>query len=362
MDRVEREARTPAAAKTPAVPASGAPGGPSWSVLALQRSAGNRAVTSLVSRSGAPAAGRGGSSPAVLQRQPDDEADEVELPEEERVWPVAWPEETEGEQHAECFDPDTRTDIVTGAMQALSASRKLATMPPKLEEAVGEIYATLDIWTPAAGLGEGPGVAALNEAISMARRAGERLAIYVVQVPTILEALSQAATEAGTAAGAAAEAMTPAPPAPEGEEVPEEGEAADQSRPCFDEDQQAIIVTAVGDADAAASELNQRPPNYPKALRQLRAASTALAGVGGEAPGQAMLQGAVATLDAAIESVHAYLTPVEKVVAEATADMRVASAQANRAAVMRQAARKAAGPPEQPEPPPLPNAAPPPRS
>jgi hypothetical protein len=331
-------------------------------MLAIQRSAGNRAVSSLVAGFQAPSARRGSVTPAVLQRQPDGGSSEVELPDEERVWPVEWPEESEGEQHAECFGPEARAEIVTGAMQALSASRKLTTMPPKLEEAVGEIYATIDIWVPAVGLGEDPGAAALNEAISMARRAGDRLAVYVVQVPTVLEALSQAATEAGSAASAAAAAMTPAPPQPEGEELPEESEAADQSRPCFDEGQQAIIAGAVNDADAAANELNHRPPDYPKALRQLRAASTALAGLGGEEPGQATLQEAIATLDAAIESVHAFLTPVEKVVAEAAADTRIASAQANRAAVMRQAAPNAPAAPEQPEPAPLPNASLPPET
>ncbi len=284
-------------------------------ILALQHSAGNRAVGALLAD---PArAGRaGGAAPfeLPLQREPDGP------PPEERVWPVAWPEETEGERNEPCFDPEVQAKIGLGAAWADSAAADLAAMPPDLAAAVPTIGAALESW--GATVGAEPGKAALAEAMATIGRALDRVSVHVEPVSIVLE---QAAVAVVTASGdaSAAKSMLTRPASEE-----------DAPRPCFEEGQQAVIAEAVNLADAGATELGRRPPDYRKALATLRNASGRLSALGGEEPGQAKLRGAVADLDRVIASVDAYLTPVETVVAEAAADVRAASAQARQAAEM----------------------------
>lgn len=294
------------------------------SILALQRSAGNRAVELLLARSPR-APGEAGGAPFALpvQREPDGPL------QEERVWPVAWPEETEGESHQPCFDPEAQSAIGVGVAWADSAVTDLTSMPPIFQAAVPTIEAALTSWEGA--YGAEPGQTALNEAKDTIRRAGVRVSARTEPVDAMLERLTTAAVIASGDASAASTMMT------------QPASTEDEPRPCFEEGQQAVIAEAVNLADTAATELARRPPDYRRALATLRTATTKLAALGGEGPGQAKLQGAVATLDRVIDAVDAYLTPVETVVAEAAADVQAASAQARQAAEMLKPAPYAAG-------------------
>jgi len=285
------------------------------SILALQQSAGNRAVEALLAgASRAPAVG--GASPLRLpvQREPDGP------PKEDRVWPVVWPEETEGETNEPCFDADAKSAIGLGVAWADSAVADLTSMPPNFQAAVPTMETALASWEGA--FGGDPGQTALNEAKDTISRAGVRVSARTEPVESMLGQITTAAVVASGDASAAATMMTT--PA----------SAEDESRPCFEEGQQAVIAQAVTLADTAATELAKRPPDYRRALATLRSASTKLASIGGEGAGQAKLKGAVATLNLVVDAVDAYLTPVEAVVAEAAADVQAASAQARQAAEM----------------------------
>jgi hypothetical protein len=294
------------------------------SILALQHSAGNRAVGALLA--GAPRMPGVGDAAAFglpVQREPEDP------PEEERVWPVVWPEETEGETNEPCFDADAKSAIGLGVAWADSAVADLTSMPPNFQAAVPTMETAFASWEGA--FGGDPGQTALNEAKDTISRAGVRVSARTEPVESMLEQLTTAAVAASGDASAAATMMT----------TPESAE--DESRPCFEEGQQAVIAQAVTLADTAATELAKRPPDYRRALATLRSATTKLASIGGEGAGQAKLKGAVATLDRVVDAVDAYLTPVEAVVAEAAADVQAASAQARQAAEMLKPAPYAAG-------------------
>ena len=236
------------------------------------------------------------------------------------MWPVVWPEETEGETHEPCFDSEAKSAIGAGIAWADSAVPDLTSMPPNFEGAVPTIEAALSSWEGA--YGAEPGQTALNEAMDTIRRAAVRVSARTEPVGAMLGRLTTAAVSASSDASAAGAMMTT--PA----------SAEEQPWPCFDEGQKGVIAEAVNLADTAATELARRPPDYRSALATLRSATTKLAALGGEAPGQAKLKGAVATLDRVIDAVDAYLTPVETVLAEAAADVQAASAQARQAAEM----------------------------
>lgn len=282
------------------------------SILALQRSAGNRAVGSLLA--GPPRTPGATAFGLPVQRQPDGP------PKEDRVWPVAWPEEAEGETHQPCFDGEAQSAISLGVAWADAAVSDLTSMPPNFEGAVPTIEAALSSWEGA--FGAEPGQSALNEAMDMIRRAGARVSARTEPVGDMLERLTTAAVIASSDASAAGAMMTT--PA----------SADEQAWPCFDAGQKVVIAEAVNLADSAATELARRPPDYRRALATLRSATSKLAALGGEAPGQAKLTGAIATLDRVIDAVDAYLTPVEMVLAEAAADLQAASARARQAAEM----------------------------
>lgn len=285
------------------------------SILALQRSAGNRAVGTLLAR-GPRTPGVGGVSLLELpvQREPDGP------PKEERVWPVEWPKETEGERNEPCFDPGFQATILAGADSADKAGAYLSAGPPDLERAVAEIETAHADWISVDG--SHPGRAALDEAISGIRRVGLAVAAYVMPVSERLEILKQDATDAFSSVADAATSMTK-PESPD--EEPE---------PCFVDSQQEAIQKAAALAHAAGSELDKRPPNYPAALATLRNAANSIRAVKGREPGQASLRSAVKTLDELIIQVGVYLAPVEAVVAEAAVAAKTASAQARAAADM----------------------------
>jgi hypothetical protein len=290
-------------------------------ILALQHSAGNRAVADLLARAPrAPDAIQGAPSELSVQRAPDGPEEEP-VPKEERVWPVAWPEEAEGERNEPCFDPDSQSMIKAGSAWADGAAGELSKMPPDLQTAAGAIKAAAESWESASG--SDPGQAQLNEAKATLNRAWVTVSTRVEPVGAMLEQLRAAAMAAfSTAADAATTRDGPLPR----EEV-KEGEP--DTFPCFEEGQRATITKACLLAHEAAAELGKRPPDYVKALATLRSAHGALTGVGGLEPGQKMLDGAMATLGTVLDGVDAYLTPVATVVANAAEDLRSASAQAN---------------------------------
>jgi hypothetical protein len=219
-----------------------------------------------------------------------------------------------------CFDPGAQGEIELGVAWADAAAAHLSAKPPSLETALAELNAALETWEGA--FGSDPGQSEMNEAKDAARRAGIRVSAYAEPVSAMLEHLSTAAVAASGDASAASTMMT------------EPASAEEEPRPCFEEGQRAVIAEAVNLADGAATELSRRPPDYYKALAALRNASSRLESLGGEAPGQARLRGAVATLNGVVDGVGAYLAPVDSVVTDAAADMEAASSQARAAAKM----------------------------
>jgi hypothetical protein len=300
------------------------------SILALQRSAGNRAVGSLLEHAPRDHAGAAGFATVPLQRQPDGPP-----PDEWTPGPVQWPEEAEGERNQPCFGEEAKASIGLGTIWATSAVEDLSGMPPDLAHGQQMIAWALGAWEGA--YGDAPGQAALGEAAEMLRDAGSRVSTLVEPVGQMLDKLTTAALSASGDASAAATVMT------------EAASADEEPRPCFDASQQAIIADAVNLADAAATELSRRPPDYRQALATLKGAASRLASLGGEQPGQAKLSAAVAMLDRVIASVDAYLTPVESVVAEAAATVRSAVSRANEASEMAKRGRYAPGEGEPPE-------------
>lgn len=305
-------------------------------ILALQRSAGNRAVGGLLAgpRGGAtrPASTpyrRASFPPLVVQRGPGDE-----IPSEDLPRPIAWPEEVEGERNEPCFDEDSRGAILVGSALANGVAADLGSMPPDLQGGLAGIKSALGSLERASGAQ--PGQGRLDEATDLVRRAAARLSVYAEPVAAMLEQLSTAAVAASTDALSAAGATTEPP-------KPAEGEEAEEPRPCFEEEQKAAIAQGAALADAAAAELARRPPDYRKALGMLSRAYTVLDGQGGQEPGQSKLRGALATLDKAINAVDAYLTPVEQVVADVAADLKDAGAVAGEAMEMAKPGPYAAG-------------------
>ena len=331
------------AARTPEADRTAAPGGRAgthsadgrW-ILALQRSAGNRAVGRLLGHaSQARGVGRRPPLELPLQRKPDGPEDEEPAPQEE-PWPeepvsrpILWPEEAEGERNVPCFDPDSQAAIGSGAASADAAAAHLSVMPPDLQSAVAEMEIARLTWGGAAGAN--PGQTTLNEAMETIGRAGVAVNAYVEPVGGALDRLQRAAVEASSDASEASAAMT----AP--------ASAEEEPEPCFQEGQQAAIAAGVALADDAAAELGNRPPDYPKALATLKNAANKLDAVSGGEPGESRLKGVVARLRAAATGVEAYLTPVETVVAGAAAAVRAASAQAREAADMAKPGPHAAG-------------------
>ncbi len=219
-----------------------------------------------------------------------------------------------------CFDPATQGVIERGVAWADAAAAHLSAKPPSLETALAELNAALEAWEGA--FGSDPGQSEMNEARDAARRAGIRVSAYTEPVSAMLEQLSTAAVTASGDASSASTMMT------------EPASAEEEPRPCFEEGQRAVIAEAVNLADGAATELSRRPPDYYSALAALRNAAAKLESLGGEAPGQTRLRGAVATLNGVVDGVGAYLAPVASVVTEAAADLGAATSQARAAAKM----------------------------
>ena len=291
------------------------------SILALQRSAGNRAVGQLLAqRSGAPTAA---AIVVPVQRAPDGPG------EEERVWPVEWPEETEGERNQPCFDPGFQATIQAGAESADRAAAYLTAGPPDLERAAAELETAHGDWTSVDG--SNPGRAALDEATAGVQRIGFAVSAYVLPVGERLDILRQGAMDAFSSISDAAGSMT----------EPEAG--GGEPEPCFVDQQQVAIQKAATLAFGAAGELAKRPPDYPAALAMLKKSADGIRSVKGGDPGQASLTTAVKMLDEVTIQVRVYLTPVETVVAEAAAGAKVLAQQARAAAEMSRRGRYAEG-------------------
>lgn len=285
------------------------------SILALQHSAGNRAVGALLA--GAPRMPGVGDAAAFglpVQREPDGP------PEEDRVWPIVWPEETEGETNEPCFDPGFQATILAGADAADRAGACLSSRPPDLEQALAEMGVAHASWTSVDG--SNPGRAALQEAISSIQSVGMGIAAYVLPVSERLQVLKQDAMTAFGSVADAAGSMT------------EPGSPDEEPVGCFDDQQQVALQKAASLAYAAGSELDKRPPNYPVALATLRSAANSLRAVKGREPGQASLGSAVKALDELVIQVGVYLALAEAVVAGAAVAVKAASAEARAAADM----------------------------
>lgn len=305
------------------------------SILALHQSAGNRAVATLLlegrRRPGRPRATEApGRRPRPAQRQEERGAG----PSDYTPPPMLWPMEAEGERNEPCFAPDAQRAIGVGNLLADTAASTLSAAAPDLEGAVQDMEAALSSWEGATGAE--PGMAMLTDAKETLGRAGARVSIYVTPVADMLQNLT---TGTRAAAGEAREAsgMTREREAT-GYRAPDE----ETSEPCFDTRQQALIAEGATLAEVAAAELARRPPDYRRVLRIIDGAAEKLGTIGGSQPGQAKLSSAVASLDRMGDVVNAYLTPVEKVVSEAAADIREASAAAFAAA------EAAKPPPERP--------------
>jgi hypothetical protein len=314
-------------AETPGQQTASSPADQRW-IMALQRSAGNRAVASLLTRASLPGAGQPGPRVPTVQRRPDG-PDEEPVPKEERVWPVAWPEETEGERNEPCFEPGAMQMLNAGISWAGKGAAGLTARPPDLKAAAAAIRNAAESW----GLAEGaePGQAKLGEARAAIERPLARVSAYALPVETMLTELSKATSDSIAPLREAASAMT-------------EPESADEKpEPCFEADQVALIGRAAMLATEAASELNRRPPDYPKALATLRNAYNIANGIGGRQPGQATLRQATATLGTMLDAVEAYLTPVADVVAEAAEEVRAAADIAKEAGEMAKPGPAAAG-------------------
>jgi hypothetical protein len=95
----------------------------------------------------------------------------------------------------------------------------------------------------------------------------DRVSARVGSVGAMLGAATTAVLSARGDASAASRMMT----VPKNPEDPEHVPG-----PCFLEGEQAVIAEAVNLADAAAAELNRRPPDYRKALATLQSAAARL--------------------------------------------------------------------------------------
>jgi len=318
---------------------AGTPSTGPLSILALQRSAGNRAVGSLLVRTGrTSAAVRTAPFDLSVQREPGEPGpdEEDEFPAEEpESRPIIWPEDAEAETNEPCFAPEFRARIGVGVAWADSAAADLTARPPNLQSAVSTMGAADECW--AATDGTNPGKAVLDGARATIGRALARVAVRIEPVDATLIAAKNTVLGAGMDASMASTMMTtPAKPTSESEE-PEEPE------PCFEEGDQGLIAVAVSLTETAAAEFGRRPPDYRKALATLRSAIAKLGIVGGREPGRARLAEIAAQLVTVADGVDSFLSPVEAIVVEAAADVQNAADDARGAAELTKPGPYAAG-------------------
>jgi hypothetical protein len=300
------------------------------SVMALQRTAGNQAVATLMPRGARPDVTRRAVATrlAVQRFWGDEELNPTpEEPIESDFEPpmIQWPSEAEGERNEPCFTPESQAAILEGVAQADVGASGLFKMPPDLEASALALVAAREVWEQTGG--SEPGSSQLSAATALVGGASERVAIYVAKAREVFEAAAEGTRSAAKEARAAATAM-------EEPEEPQAGQAPAAPEPCFDPNQVGLINEASNLADAAAAEIDQRPPNFRKSIEYVRAAAEQLQAIGGTEPGQQQLKGAIATLDRVANLMEAYVTPVEKVVKEAAEDAQKASAMAREASDM----------------------------
>ncbi|HEY3164855.1 MAG TPA: hypothetical protein VGJ71_10870 [Candidatus Limnocylindrales bacterium] len=322
------------------------------SILRLQRTAGNRAVGAMLRARGAAAFGRpapvaatiGRVRPAV-QRKTNFWGDEELEPTPEEPIPsdyepptLQWPSnDAQAERNEPCFSAESQTMIKDGIAHADLASGSLTKMPPDIAEAVKELTAAQEQWNQMMGSPE-PGNGELQAANKKITAAQERISIYVVPVNDMLNATATGAQLAAADAREAATMKTEANDTGPGDE------------PCFEEGQQSLIREGAELAEKGAFMLDARPPDYKKSIETIQSAAEKLGAIGGSAPGQAKLQGAVTQLNRVASALDAYLTPVVKVLADAATDIQAASSQALEASDM-SIRGEYAPKPEIPEPP-----------
>jgi hypothetical protein len=315
------------------------------SILRLQRMAGNQAVGSLLKPGARPDVARR----AVVRRLAvqrfwgDEELNPTpDEPIESDFEPptIQWPSEAEGERNEPCFTPDGQAAILEGVANADVGASGLFKMPPDLEASALALVAARETWEQTGG--SDPGRSQLSEATGLVGGASERVAIYVAKAREVFEVAAEGTRSAAKEARAAATAMEEPEDAQPGQPTPTEPEA------CFDPTQVGLINEASSLADAAAAEIDLRPPNFRKAIEYVRAAADQLGAIGGAEPGQKQLKGAIATLDRVANLMEAYVTPVENVVKEAAEDAQKASAMAREASEM--SVRGPYAPPEEPIP------------
>jgi hypothetical protein len=334
------DARSPAPDKAGLDPDSGDIG----SILRLQRMAGNRAVGSLIKPGARPAVTRRkvARSLAVQRFWGDEELNPTpEEPIESDFEPpmIQWPSEAEGERNEPCFTPESQAAILEGVAQADVGASGLFKMPPDLEASALALVAAREVWEQTGG--SEPGSSKLSAATALVGGASEQVAIYVAKAREVFEAAADGTRSAAKEARAAATAM-------QEPEEPPAGQAPAEPEPCFESNQVALINEASYLADAAAAEIDLRPPNFHKSIEYVRAAGDQLQAIGGAEPGQKQLKGAIATLDRVANLMEAYVTPVEKVVKQAAEDAQEASAMAREASDM--SIRGPYAPPEEPTP------------
>jgi len=313
-------------------------------MLQLQRFAGNRAVGTLMKPGARPEVTRRAVAMrlAVQRFWGDEELNPTpEEPIESDFEPptIQWPSEAEGERNEPCFTPESQAAILEGVAQADVGASGLFKMPPDLEASALALVAAREVWEQTGG--SEPGSSNLSAAVGLVGGASERVAIYVAKAREVFEVAAEGTRNAANEARAAATAM----------EEPEEagaGQTPAEPEPCFESNQVALINEASNLADAAAAEIDQRPPNFKKSIEYVRAAADQLQAIGGKEPGQKQLKGAIATLDRVANLMEAYVTPVEKVVREAAEDAQKASALAREASEM--SIRGPYAPPEEPIP------------
>jgi hypothetical protein len=293
------------------------------SILRLQRSAGNRAVGTLL-RSAAPPARAAIARGPVIQRKTnfwgDEELEptpEEPIPNDQETPTLQFPQnDAEAVRNEPCFGPEAQTMITDGVMHADLASAALTKMPPDIAEAVAEISEAQVQWNQTQGSPE-PGEGAMKGARDKIDGAQERIAIYVVPVNDMLNATATATEEAAADAKTAANMET------------ENGPDGEPAETCFEDQQQSLIRAAAEEAEKGAALLDARPPDYDKAITTIRGAADKLEAIGGRPPGQVKLKEAIAKLRRVTDALEAYLTPVAKVLADAAKDIQAASSAAS---------------------------------
>jgi hypothetical protein len=300
------------------------------SILRLQRMAGNQAVGSLIKPGARPDfTRRAVARRLALQRFWGDEelnpTPDEPIESDFEAPMIQWPSEAEGERNEPCFTPESQAAILEGVAQADVGASGLFKMPPDLEASALALVAAREVWEQTGG--SEPGSSQLSTATGLVGGASERVAIYVAKAREVFEAAADGTRSAAKEARAAATTM-------EEPEEPQAGQTPEEPEPCFDPTQVGLINEACNLADAAAAEIDLRPPNFRKAIEYVRAAADQLDAIGGSEPGQKQLKGAIATLDRVASLMEAYVTPVEQVVKEAAEDAQKASAMAREASDM----------------------------